>query len=399
MRSSIFTCVASAFFGALIAIYLGGNHASFSPASSVASTSYQQSGVRSPQQLGSLSSDGELANEALQTRNFLPEEQTNIAVYEQVNKSVVNIDTKANRDQLWFLGGPQTEEGSGSGWVLDRNGHIVTNHHVIAGSDIVTVTLSASEAPFNARVVGSDPQNDIAVLKIDAPAELLFPVALGESRTLKVGQKIYAIGNPFGLQRTMTVGIVSSLGRTLRSKAGRLMKNIIQIDAALNQGNSGGPLLDSEGKLVGMNTAIATLTGENTGVGFSVPVNTIRRVLPQLLEFGEVRRASLGIDLFFKSEMGLGVGRVQDFGPASEAGIRELQVERKVVRVGNRILETVQVNKEAADRIVAIEGQRIETTDDLQDALDQFKPGNVVSVTLLRDGREVKVNVTLGLDR
>ena len=184
------------------------------------------------------------SNELLQQRRFTTEEQINIGVYDKVNRSVVNIDTKSRGAQRWMFGGSQDEEGSGSGWILDRQGHIVTNYHVIAGSDVISVALSESEDAFPAKIVGSDPQNDIAILKIDAPKELLFPVEIGESRTVRVGQKIYAIGNPFGLERTMTVGIISSLGRTLRSKNDRLMKNIIQIDAALNQGNSGGPLLD-----------------------------------------------------------------------------------------------------------------------------------------------------------
>ena len=197
----------------------------------------------------------------------------------------------------------------------------------------------------------------------------------------------------------MTVGIVSSLDRSLRSKTGRLMKNIIQLDAALNQGNSGGTLLDNEGMLVGMNTAIASLTGENTGVGFAVPVNTIRRVIPDLLQFGEVRRASLGIDLFWKTEQGLGVARLAQGGPAALAGIRGLRVERKVVRMGGRLYETVQADKSSADRILAIDGKPVATTDDLQDVLDEFEPGQTVRVRIFRDGNQQDVSIVLGLDR
>ena len=335
----------------------------------------------------------------LPQRRFTPEEQINISVYEKVNRSVVNIDTKSRRAQLLIFGGAREEEGSGSGWVLDQEGHIVTNYHVISGSDVISVALSESEDSFPAQVVGSDPQNDIAVLKIDAPRELLFPVEIGESRTIRVGQKIYAIGNPFGLERTMTVGIISSLDRTLRSKNDRLMKSIIQIDAALNQGNSGGPLLDSEGKVIGMNTAIASLTGENTGVGFAVPASTIKRVIPQLLQHGAVRRATLGIDLFWKTEKGLGVARTQPGGPASNGGIKGLEVKRKVVRVGNRVFETIEADKRSADRIVGIDGVEIKTTDDLQDVLDQHKPGEQVDVSILRDGNLISVPITLGLER
>jgi len=334
----------------------------------------------------------------LPQRRFSPEEKTNISVYDKVSRGVVNIDTKA-RGLPRLFGGQQEEEGSGTGWVLDNQGHIVTNFHVISGSDVITVTLSEDKDPYTAQVVGTDPQNDIAVLKIGAPSELLYPVRVGESKTIRVGQKIFAIGNPFGHERTMTIGIISSLGRTLRSKNDRLMKNIIQIDAALNQGNSGGPLLDSNGDLIGMNTAIATLTGQNTGVGFAIPANTIRRVIPQLLEHGTVRRATLGIDLFWKTKVGLGVARTIQNGPAQRAGIRGLDVKRKVVQVGNRIFETVQADKESADRIVAIDNQEIKTTDDLQEVLDQRKPGEQVTVTIWRKGETINVPLTLGLEQ
>ena len=177
------------------------------------------------------------------------------------------------------------------------------------------------------------------------------------------------------------------------------MKNIIQIDAALNQGNSGGPLLDNEGKVIGMNTAIASLTGQNTGVGFAVPASTISRVIPQLLKHGVVRRATLGIDLFWKTEKGLGVARTQQNGPASNAGIKGLEVTRKVVRVGNRLFETIEADKSSADRIVRIDGDEIMTTDDLQEILDKHKPGEQVNVGVLRDGELINVPVTLGLER
>ena len=335
---------------------------------------------------------------ATNPRRFTPEENVNISVYDKVNRGVVNINTTTNRAQLWAFEGPQTEEGSGSGWVLDQEGHIVTNHHVIAGSDLVSVTLFDGD-PFPAQVVGIDPQNDIAILKISAPRELLYPVTLGYSDTLRVGQKIFAIGNPFGLERTMTVGIVSSLERSLRSKTGRLMKNIIQVDAALNQGNSGGPLLDNEGLLVGMNTAIASMNGGNSGVGFAVPVNTIRRVIPQLLQFGQVRRASLGIELFWKSDEGLGVAKTTPNGPAERAGVRGLRMERKMVRMGNRLLEVVQADKASSDRLLAVNGIPVSTTDDLQETLDQFEPGQSVNLAILRNGRQLIVPVQLGLER
>lgn len=401
MKNNLLMCLTSALLGAVLVMMLMGRvpNQAVGPVSDFPIT-HRTGLVQQPTAPNSQRAPARLANDDERNqRTFSAEEKVNIDVYENGNRSVVNINTKANRDQLWFLGGPQTQEGSGSGWVLDQQGHIVTNHHVIEGSDVISVTLADADNPFPARLVGSDPQNDIAIIKVDAPKELLFPIAVGDSSSLRVGQKIYAIGNPFGLERTMTVGIVSSLERTLRSKTGRLIKNIIQLDAALNQGNSGGPLLDRDGKLVGMNTAIATLTGENTGVGFAVPANTIRRVIPQLLEFGEVRRASLGIEMFWKSEKGLGVARTQQYGPAYSAGIQGLRIERKVVRIGNRLFEVEQPNKDTADRILAINEFTINSTDDLQEALDQFKPGERVNVTILRGQQQKVVPLTLGRDR
>jgi S1-C subfamily serine protease len=280
--------------------------------------------------------------------------------------------------------------------VLDKLGHIVTNHHVIDGSDAITVTLFEGE-PFQAEVVGSDPQNDIAVLRINAPPDVLFPVQIGNSSSLKVGQRVFAIGSPFGLERTMTVGIVSSLERAIKSpRTQRMIKKIIQVDAALNQGNSGGPLLDSSGSLVGMNTAIASATGENTGVGFAIPVDTITRFVPQLLRFGEVRRASLGIEIFWRADRGLGVVYVVDGGPAARAGIRGAKLERKIVRTRRGLEEAIEVDQAAADIILAIDGVAIASTDELQDLLDQLEPGRLVSLTILRDGAQVVVPLTLG---
>ncbi len=333
-----------------------------------------------------------------QVRRFSPEEQNNISIYEKVNRSVVNINTTAFRRGMWF-GDPVPQEGSGSGWVIDKEGHIVTNHHVVVGSDVITVTLFDGD-PIPAEIVGSDKQNDIAVLKIKANPESLLPVTIGESSDLRVGQKVLAIGNPFGLERTLTVGIVSSLGRTLRSKTKRLIKEVIQIDAALNPGNSGGPLLDNEGKVIGMNTAIKTLTGENTGVGFAVPINTIKRIIPQLIEFGRPIRGTLGIDVFFKSDGGLGVGRVVEGGPAAEAGLQGLRIERVRERRGDGfVVEYLRPNREETDKLISISGLPVKTTDDYQAAMDRHKPGDVVDVVCERAGRRRTVKVRLGIEQ
>lgn len=338
-----------------------------------------------------------IANSATNNQRYTAEELINIAVYEKASRSVCNIDTLTQRGFRLMLNAPPIE-GSGSGWVLDKLGHIVTNHHVIDGSDAITVTLHQGE-PIQARVVGADPQNDIAVLKIEAPADQLYPVTIGNSRDLKVGQRVFAIGSPFGLERTMTVGIVSSLERAIQSpRTKRMIKKIIQVDAALNQGNSGGPLLDSRGNLVGMNTAIASATGENTGVGFAIPVDTISRFVPQLIQFGEVRRATIGIELFWKADRGLGVVHVIENGPAARAGIRGAGLTRKVVRTRLGLQEAIEVDQSQSDIILGIEGKEVASTDDLQDVLDQLQPGRVVNLTILRDGLQQVVPLELGLE-
>jgi S1-C subfamily serine protease len=324
-----------------------------------------------------------------------PEEKINVGVYDKVNRSVVNINTITNRTDFFFRA--EAEEGSGSGWIYDRNGHIVTNHHVVADSDFIEVTLYDGTSQ-SARLVGSDPQNDVAVLKIEADSTLLNPVEIGNSAQLRVGQKVLAIGNPFGLERTMTVGIVSSLNRSLRSKTRRLMKNIIQLDAALNQGNSGGPLLNSRGKLVGMNTAIASLTGENTGVGFAIPSNTIDRVVPQLIQFGKVQRASLGVDMYWDTRDGLRIARVVPGGAADRAGLKGIEVEQSIRRIAGQQLIVERLNRESADLIVSIDDEPVKTVDDVHSILDRRKPDQQVIVTVRRDKTLQRIRVTLGLE-
>jgi S1-C subfamily serine protease len=249
---------------------------------------------------------------------FTPEERTNIAVYDKCNRSVVNITTRGTRAELFFL---ETEtEGAGSGSVLDDQGHLLTNFHVIDGAQKARVTLFNGTS-YEATLVGHDKANDIAVLRIAAPPEDLFPIEFGDSSRLRVGQRIYAIGNPFGLERTMTIGIVSSLNRSL----GRSFRSMIQIDAALNRGNSGGPLLDSRGRLIGMNTAIASSTGENTGVGFAIPVGTLARVVPQLIANRRVIRPEIGVARVHESEQGLLIMKTTRGGPAERAGLQGYQ--------------------------------------------------------------------------
>lgn len=331
-------------------------------------------------------------------RVFSSEEQTNISVYEETKRSVVNIDTSTVVNLRW-LGRSEEKTGSGSGWVLDKTGHIVTNHHVVAGSDIVTVTFGEGEA-VPAEVIGTSAQNDIAVLKVNVDADRLFPVTIGDSKSLRVGQKIFAIGNPFGLERTMTIGIVSSLDRSLKSKSGQQMRNIVQIDAALNQGNSGGPLLDSQGDLVGMNTAIASLTGENTGVGFAVPARTILRIVPQLIEYGRFRSAWLGVDYFWKSDQGIGIAKVTPGGPADQAGLQGLEADREIVRFGNGQTAIVpKWIKESADIILQVDQTKIESLDDFQAVVESKDPGDSIELEVLRAGEIRRLTIRLGEER
>jgi S1-C subfamily serine protease len=324
--------------------------------------------------------------------DFAPEERTNILVYEKVNRSVVHITTKSAQRELLFLEVPS--EGAGSGSVLDRAGHILTNYHVVEGAQEIRVTLHNGET-HDASIVGYDQPNDVAVLKISAPASDLIPMELGDSSRLKVGQVVYAIGNPFGLERTMTTGIISSLNRSLPSRAGRTMKAIIQIDAALNRGNSGGPLLDTRGRLIGMNTAIASSTGENTGVGFAIPVDTVKRVVPQLITTGRVVRPEAGISRVYQTEEGLQIATLVPGGPAEKAGLRGFRVVREQRRTAIALYETRRVDRSQADTIVAVDGEKAITADEFLSLIERHRPGEQALITVRRANQLLDIPVTL----
>ena len=257
---------------------------------------------------------------AIDESKYTAEELVNFNVYDSTNRGVVHITTRSARTSAFLLFETPTE-GAGSGSVLDREGHILTNNHVVRGAREIYVRLYNGEE-YPAGVVGSDDLNDLAVIKIEAPEDFLHPISMGDSAQLRVGQKIHAIGNPFGLERTYTVGIVSSLNRQLPTADRRTMKSIVQIDAAINPGNSGGPLLNNQGEMVGVNVAIASKVGESSGVGFAIPVNTAKRVIPQLIENGRVIRPDIGITRDYKTEEGLLIATVAPEGPADQAGLQ-----------------------------------------------------------------------------
>lgn len=326
--------------------------------------------------------------------SLTPDERINVMVYQQVNRSVVNINTKgvAGNALLVF---EIVAEGEGSGSVIDRSGHILTNYHVVEGAQKISVTLFDGQT-YDARLVGGDPDTDVAVLKIDAPAESLFPVAIGHSGNLLVGQRVFAIGNPFGLERTLTTGIISSLNRSLPGRRGRRsLRAIIQIDAAINPGNSGGPLLDSHGRMIGMNTAIASKTGESAGVGFAIPSSTIARIVPQLVQNGRVRRSDSGIAKVFQTDRGLLIATLVPGGAAERAGLQGPQIKKEQKRQGPFVYEYRTVDRAAADMIVAVDGKPIKTADDFLEAIESKPPGDQVVITVVRNGQQQQVPLRL----
>lgn len=382
MKSSVL-CGLSAFFGGLLALTIYDGRfvvpvgAQDKPgAVRGAVFSLEENRAFAPANLPNVFNDEGLA----------PDEAVNVAVYDATNKSVVNINTKSSHSAL--LAFEVTSEGTGSGSILDKLGHIVTSYHVIADANDVVVTLHDGKQ-YDAAFVGADPENDIAVIRVKVSPELLFPVALGDSSRLRVGMKCYAIGNPFGLERTLTTGVVSSLDRSMQIR-NRTIKQIIQIDAAINPGNSGGPLLDSHGRLIGINTAIASKTGQSAGVGFAVPANLVARVVPELIRHGKVIRPEIGVRLF-ETEKGLLVAQLQPGGPAEKAGLRGPRVTRK--RTGPFVVD--RVDRAAADLILSVDEDEVKTQDDFLSAIERKRPGEQIVLTVQRDSRKLELTVTL----
>ncbi len=324
------------------------------------------------------------------SQDLTREEAVNVAVYENCNRSVVNITTQGVRTNNFFLM-EMPAHGSGSGVVLDQAGHILTNYHVVEDAGQVEVTLFDGQS-IPANIIGADPINDLAVLKIDAPKTVLFPAKLGDSGNLQVGMKVFAIGNPFGLERTMTTGIIASLNRSLQIRGNRSIRSIIQIDADINPGNSGGPLLNARGQLIGLNTAIASQNGQSAGVGFAIPINLAKRVVPELIQHGRVIRPDIGIQRVYETEKGLLIARLAPGGPAEKANLRG----PKVVRSRRGVFIVESIDRSAADLIVAVDKKPVESTDDFLRYIEAQKIGDQVELTVIRDGRRINVPVTLG---
>ena len=335
----------------------------------------------------SVSSEQGPEREVTPSRELTSQEASTIRLFEDASPSVCYITTSSLRQDFWTRNVMEIPQGTGSGFVWDRNGHIVTNYHVLEGADRAQVTLS-DRTTVEAEVIGAAPEKDLAVLRIKTSGERLRPIPVGTSDDLRVGQSVYAIGNPFGLDQTLTTGIVSALGREIQSSNGVPIRDVIQTDAAINPGNSGGPLLDSGGRLIGVNTAIYSPSGASAGIGFSIPVDVVRWVIPELIEYGRIKRPSLGVEL---ANPGI-ISRYQLEGPlvidvvegsaAQQAGIRPTLRDRYGrIRLG--------------DIITGINADAIKTNADLILALEKYQPGQKVRLTLLRDGNKVTVELVL----
>jgi S1-C subfamily serine protease len=323
-------------------------------------------------------------------------EKTNIAIYKKARLSVAHITTLGLQEDVWQGTRQEVPWGTGSGFVWNKQGHIVTNFHVITRetangfelADAAKVSLTDGNI-YDATLVGAAADYDLAVLKIDAPADTLIPLDLGKSSTLQVGQLAYAIGNPFRLDRTFTMGVISALGREMKSPTKHVIKNVIQTDAPINPGNSGGPLLDSAGLLIGVNTAIYSPSGSSAGIGFAIPVDEVNRVVPQLIEHHKVVRPGLGLTVApeeFTAQSrieGVPIVWVKPNGPAHKAGLMPIREDpRRGLVLG--------------DVILSVDGQPVRSRSDLLDLLEQHKPGEVVKVKVRRNKEEKDIEVTLG---
>jgi len=316
--------------------------------------------------------------------NLADDEKSTIALFQNASPSVVYITTSQVVHNDPFSFNPQEiPQGAGSGFIWSKAGHVVTNYHVIADADTAKVIL-ADKTAWDAKLVGIAPHKDLAVLKIEAPADQLHPIPVGSSSDLQVGQKVFAIGNPFGLDHTLTTGVISGLDREIRSLTNRPITGVIQTDAAINPGNSGGPLLDSAGRLIAVNTAIKSPSGAYAGIGFAVPVDMVNRITTQLIKTGQVQRPGLGVALFedrITSALGL-----------KGVLIREVATQSAAEKAG---LRATHSRYQLGDLIVGCDGQTVRSVDDFYKAIDNYQIGQTVTLQLLRDGQTYATQVTL----
>lgn len=316
-------------------------------------------------------------------------EKTNIDIFQQSSPSVVYITTLADTLNLWTRDITRIPRGTGSGFIWDRQGHIITNYHVLQGASAVSIRLS-DQRTFNATLIGASPEHDLAVLRIPMGTNMPKPLIIGTSHDLQVGQTTYAIGNPFGLDQTLTTGVVSALNRSLPNNKGSYIEGLIQTDAAINPGNSGGPLLDSAGRLVGINTAIFSPSGAYAGIGFAVPVDTVNRIVPRIIKEGHYQRPKLGITINEKINkeitkelgiIGVAVIEVQADSAADQSGLHGVTIQNNAIIAG--------------DVIVGIDQHKIESIKMLLSTLEKYHIGDTVEVKVFRNDQAREVSLTL----
>lgn len=375
----------------------GGDEKASQGASPVDASAPENSDQETKGRLNLATNSRDIVREVSFPDNFTEGELENIRVYEQRNQGVVNITTEVMAYN-WFLEPVPRKGGSGSGSIIDSRGYVLTNHHVVEKAYKVNITL-ADGSQFEGEVIGSDPENDLAVIKFEPGPKELITIPFGTSRGIRVGQKVLAIGNPFALERTLTTGIISGLGRPVKNSTGLVIREMIQTDASINPGNSGGPLFNSRGEMIGINTMIYSPSGGSVGIGFAVPVDTAKRVIPDLIEYGRVVRGWIDVvpvQLFpslvryadLDVEKGLLVSRVIDGGKAEEAGIRGGS-RSQAVRTSSGVIYL------GGDVIVRIDGMDVDSLSDMYSALEDNRPGQRVAVTVFRQGRRRDLTVEL----
>lgn len=372
--------------GLIVGAFVG---ASFMSASS-AQTAEQEQNITTEADSNSNSKRESKSGRAVSPQTVITDqEQATISLFESTSPSVAFITTSNNsRPNYWSKNVNEIPRGSGSGFIWDEEGHIVTNFHVLDGAQNFTVTLS-DQTSYKATFVGAEPNKDLAVLKIDAPVEVLRPIMVGSYADLKVGQSVFAIGNPFGLDYTLTTGVISALGREIESQSGTTIKDVIQTDAAINPGNSGGPLLDSSRRLIGVNTMIYSPSGASAGIGFAIPVDVVNWVVPDLIKYGQVKRPVLGIEIVPQQSLarydiqGVMVMDVYEDSGADKAGLRP-------------ILRTRDGRAQLGDIIIGINEDKIGDYNDLVLALENYSPDDIIKVKYIRDSKEYEVDLTLG---